>query len=83
VRRTSAISTDISQAYATSTECCSGFEENMGSMQLLSFLLTADLAKAEECFVCGFEDCVEGSYVFRDWAQSGARRKIIRTQFAC
>jgi hypothetical protein len=50
----------------------------MGSMQLLSFLLTADLAKAEECFVCGFEDCVEGSYVFRDWAQSWARRKIIQ-----
>ena len=54
------------------------FIENMDSMHLLSFLLTADLAKAEECFVSGLEDCVEGSYVFRDWAQSWARRTIIQ-----
>jgi hypothetical protein len=47
-------------------------------MHLLSFLLTADQAKAEECFVSGLEDCVEGTYVFRDWAQSWARRAIIQ-----
>jgi hypothetical protein len=47
-------------------------------MHLLSFLLTADLAKAEECFVSGLEDCVEGTYVFRDWAQFWARRTIIQ-----
>ncbi|MFZ0802799.1 MAG: hypothetical protein WAN70_11605 [Terriglobales bacterium] len=50
----------------------------MDSMHLLPFLLTADLAKAEECFVSGLEDCVEGTYVFRDWAQSWARRTIIQ-----
>jgi DNA-directed RNA polymerase specialized sigma24 family protein len=54
------------------------FEENMNSMHLLSFLLTADQTKAEECFVSGLEDCVEGTYVFRDWAQSWARRTIIQ-----
>ena len=43
------------------------FAENMDSMHLLSFLLTADQTKAEECFVSGLEDCVEGTYVFRDW----------------
>jgi DNA-directed RNA polymerase specialized sigma24 family protein len=47
-------------------------------MHLLSFLLTADLAKAEECFVSGLEDCVEGTYVFRDWAKSWARRTVIQ-----
>jgi len=47
-------------------------------MHLLSFLLTADQTKAEECFVSGLEDCVEGTYVFRDWAQSWARRTIIQ-----
>jgi hypothetical protein len=51
--------------------------ENMVSMHLLSFLLTADPTKAEECFVCGLADCLEGSYVFRDWAQSWVRRTII------
>lgn len=34
--------------------------------------------KAEECFVSGLDDCVEGSYVFRDWARSWARRTIIQ-----
>lgn len=74
----SQISTETSQAYATRIEFCRMFAENMDSMHLLSFLLTADLAKAEECFVSGLEHCVEGTYVFRDWAQSWARRTIIQ-----
>jgi hypothetical protein len=78
VRRTSPISIDISRAYATSTEFCRAFIEDMDGMHLLSFLLTADLVKAEECFVSGLADCVTGSYVFRDWARSWARRTIIQ-----
>ena len=50
----------------------------MNDLYLLSFLLTADVAKAEECFVSGLEHCVEGTYVFRDWARSWARRTIIQ-----
>ena len=76
--RGSPISTETSQAYATRIEFCRVFAENMNSMHLLSFLLTADQAKAEECFVSGLEDCVEGTYVFRDWARSWARRTIIQ-----
>ena len=72
------ISTETSQAYATRIEFCRVFAEKMDRLHLLSFLLTADLAKAEECFVSGLEDCVEGTYVFRDWAQSWARRTIIQ-----
>jgi hypothetical protein len=53
-------------------------EENMDSMHLLSFLLTVDLTKAEECFVSGLEDCAKERYVFRDWARSWARRTIIQ-----
>ena len=78
MRRTSPISTDISRAYATSAEFCRAFIEKMDSIHLLSLLLTADLVKAEECFVSGLEDCVEGTYVFRDWARSWARRTIIQ-----
>ena len=72
------ISTETSRAYATHIEFCRVFAENMDKLHLLSFLLTADLAKAEECFVSGLEDCVEGTYVFRDWVQSWARRTIIQ-----
>ena len=64
--------------YATSADFCNVFAENMDSMHLLSFLLTADHRKAEECFVTGLEDCVKGRYVFRDWARSWARRTIIQ-----
>ena len=72
------ISTETSQAYATSAEFCRVFTEDMDSMHLLSFLLTGDLTEAEECFVSGLEDCAKGSYVFRDWARSWARRTIVQ-----
>ena len=75
--RTDPISTEKAQVYATSTDFCRVFLENMDSLHLLSFLLTADRTKAEECFVSGLEDCVKGSCVFRDWARSWARRTII------
>jgi len=48
-------------------------------MHLLSFLLTADHTKADECFVSGLENCVKKNDVFRDWARSWARRSIIQT----
>jgi len=50
----------------------------MGSLYLLSFLLTADHEKAEECFVSGLDDCVEGNNVFREWTRSWAHRAIIQ-----
>ncbi len=50
----------------------------MQNMRLLSFLLTADLTKAEECFVSGLQDCIQGSRAFQDWARSWARRTIIQ-----
>jgi hypothetical protein len=78
VRRTGRISAEISEAYATRTDFCEVFAENMNDLYLLSFLLTADVATAEECFVSGLEDCVKGTYVFRDWARSWARRTIIQ-----
>jgi hypothetical protein len=49
----------------------------MNSLYVLSFLLTADHEKAEQCFVSGVEDAVEGNPVFKEWARSWARRVII------
>lgn len=76
--RTTPISTEEAQAYATSADFCKVFAENVENMHLLSCVLTADHTKAEECFVSGVENCVKGNYVFRDWAHSWARRTIIR-----
>src|ERR1700734_1321289 len=63
--------------YASSADFCRIFDEDMNDLYLLSFLLTADREKAEQCFVSGLEDAVEGNPVFKEWARSWARRVII------
>ena len=63
--------------YASSDDFRQVFEEDMDSLYVLSFLLTADREKAEQCFVSGLEDAVEGNPIFREWARSWARRVII------
>lgn len=64
--------------YATSDDFRRMFDENMNSLYLLAFLLTADHGKAEQCFVSGLEDAVEGNPVFKEWARSWTRRVIIQ-----
>ncbi len=66
-----------STAYATTTDFCRIFESDMNRLYLLAFLLTTDHATAEKCFVLGLEDSKNGNPVFKDWAQSWARRSII------
>ena len=64
--------------YASSGDFQRVFHEDMNGLYLLSFLLTADHEKAEQCFVSGLEDAVNGNRVFREWARSWARRVIIK-----
>ena len=64
--------------YASSGDFQRIFHEDMNGLYLLSFLLTADHEKAEQCFVSGLEDAVNGNRVFREWARSWARRVIIK-----
>jgi hypothetical protein len=52
--------------------------EEMHSLYLFSFLLTADTDIAEQCYICGLGECVEGISVFMDWARSWARRTILK-----
>ena len=65
-------------AYANAQDFCRIFAEDMSSLYRLSFLLTADREKAEQCFVTGLEDSTEGRPVFKEWARSWARRTIIQ-----
>ena len=67
-----------STPYASSTDFRQIFHEDMKGLYLLSFLLTADREKAEQCFVSGLEDAVNGNPVFKEWARSWARRAIIQ-----
>jgi hypothetical protein len=63
--------------YASSDDFRQVFDQDMNSLYLLSFLLTADREKAEQCFVSGLENAVDGNPVFKEWARSWARRVII------
>jgi hypothetical protein len=63
--------------YASSDDFRRVFDEDMNSLYLLSYLLTADREEAEQCFVSGLEDAVDGNPVFKEWARSWARRVII------
>lgn len=66
-----------SNAYATSADFCQIFQHDMNRLYLLSFLLTGDHATAEKCFVLGLEDSKNGNLVFKEWAESWARRSVI------
>ena len=65
-------------SHATKADFCQIFKSDMNRFYLLSLLLTADDAMAESCFVQGFEDAATDSRVFKDWAQSWARRTVIQ-----
>jgi hypothetical protein len=65
-------------AYASSDDFRRVFHQETDSLYRLAFLLTADREKAQQCLVSGLEDSVNGSAVFKEWAQSWARRAIIQ-----
>jgi hypothetical protein len=63
--------------YASLGDFCRTYVEQMNSLYLLSFLLTADPQKAEQCFISGFDDSVSHRFVFKERASFWARRSII------
>ena len=66
-----------SNDYATSSDFCHIYVEQMNSLYLLSLLLTADPQKAEQCFLSGFDESASNKSVFNEKAHLWARRSII------
>jgi len=64
--------------YAAADDFCRIFDEQMKGLYMLSFLLTADPGKAEQCFISSLEDCKVENRVFKEWAHRWARRTIIQ-----
>jgi len=64
--------------YATNEDFCRLLTNDVKRLYLLSYLLTANHEKAEQCFAAGLEHCVDGLSVFQEWADAWARRVIIR-----
>lgn len=67
-----------STPFASSADFRRIFDEESESLHRLSFLLTADREKAEQCFVYGLEDSVKGNPVFKEWARSWAQLAVIK-----
>jgi hypothetical protein len=65
-------------SYPTVTDFFKTFNEEMHSLYLLSFLLTADHDKAEQCLVSAMGECVEGIGIFMDWARSWTRGAVLK-----
>jgi DNA-directed RNA polymerase specialized sigma24 family protein len=53
------------------------FAKEMQNLYLLSFLLTADKDKAEQCFISGLGEWTEGISAFMERSRLWARRTII------
>jgi hypothetical protein len=64
--------------YAMSEDFYRLFKEDVEGLYLLSYMLMADHERAEQCFVGGLEDSVNGNSVYKQWARSWARRRIIQ-----
>ena len=75
-------STKQTRGRATEYASCKDFQrifsEDMVGLHRLAFLLTADEARAEQCFVAGLEDSIHGNPVFRQWARAWSKRAIIQ-----
>jgi hypothetical protein len=75
-------STKQTRGRATEYASCKDFQlifsEDMVGLHRLAFLLTADEAGAEQCFVAGLEDSIHGNPVFRQWARAWSKRAIIQ-----
>src|SRR5262249_47380397 len=67
-----------SQEYASAKDFCSVFRQDTDVLYWLALVLTADAGRAEQCFVAGLEECMEGNAVFKEWARSWSRRVVIK-----
>lgn len=79
-RRTeSPLARERATQYATCKDFRQIFTEDMAGLHLLAYLLTADSAKAEQCFVSGLEESIHGNQVFKQWARAWSKRTIIQS----
>jgi hypothetical protein len=73
-----AMRTASPRPYASSSDFCRIFDEDLDELYQLSFLLTGNHDYAKQCFVSGLENSVNENRVFKEWARSWARRTIIQ-----
>src|ERR1041385_9154528 len=64
--------------YATPKDFCAIFNEEMNRLYLMALLLTADEARAEQCFTAALEHCRGRHDIFAEWGRSWSCRAIVK-----
>jgi len=63
--------------YAQRADFCDVLNTNTKPLYLLGFLLTANHKESEQCFVSTVEEAFKEQSVFKEWAQSWLKRRLI------
>jgi len=63
--------------YAKHADFCDVFRNDAKPLYLLAFLLTANHQESERCFVRTVEEVFQGPAVFKEWARSWIKRRLI------
>jgi len=64
--------------YATHSDFCAVFLQQVDRLYSLALILTGDELRAEECLLAALDSCVEGSLVFKESAVAWSRRSVIK-----
>jgi hypothetical protein len=64
--------------YASRSDFCAVFIQQLDSLYTLALILTGDEPKAEQCLFAALDLCVEGSLVFKESAAAWSRRSVIK-----
>lgn len=67
---------DFRSDYATSADFCDALAQDLDSLYLLAFLLTASHGDAERCFASTVEEVFKPPTVFTGWASTWIRRTL-------
>jgi hypothetical protein len=71
------ISASSENLYATTQDFRKIFDEDLDRLYQLSFLLTGDRQKAENCLLAGVELCADENRVFSEWVRSWTIRVVV------
>ena len=63
--------------YAKTADFCNVFVQDTKPLYLLAFLLTANHEESEQCFVSTVEEAFKEQAVFKGWARTWVRRRMI------
>jgi hypothetical protein len=68
--------------YAKHADFCDIFRNDATPLYLLAFLLTTNHKESAQCFVSTVEEVLKGQAVFKEWARSWVRRRLIENAIA-